>query len=63
MLCEYDNKIVGNLVKILNNLNFERVDHDLRYDEFQKIIDIFYALKYEAPKTLEITNKTLIIAV
>lgn len=44
----------------MNNINFERLDHDLRYDEFNKIIDIINALTLEAPKSKQITNPTIL---
>lgn len=43
-----------------NSLTFERLDHDLRYDEYRKILDVIQALRIEAPKELRITNPGLI---
>jgi len=30
--------------------NFERLDNDVKYEEYLKLLDIHNALQYEAPK-------------
>ena len=42
----------------LNTLNFERIDNDLKYDEYMKLLDVYNALRFESPKNLglQITN-------
>ena len=52
----YDTKALESLIKNLNGLNFERLDNELRYEEYMKMLDIHNALKIEAPKHLQITN-------
>jgi hypothetical protein len=47
------------LVNMLNKLSFERLDHDLKYEEYIKLLDVHQALKLEAPENLQITNKNL----
>lgn len=49
-LQQYDTPLAENLVKAINGLNFERLDHDIKYDEYVKLLDIHNALKIEAPK-------------
>lgn len=46
----------------LNALNFERVDNDLKYDEYMKLLDVYNALRFESPKNLalQITNAGLL---
>ena len=46
----------------LNALNFERVDNDLKYDEYMKLLDVHNALRFESPKNLglQITNAGLL---
>ena len=56
----YDTKALESLIKNLNGLNFERLDNELRYEEYMKMLDIHNALKIEAPKHLQITNQGLL---
>ena len=44
--------------------NFERLDNDVKYEEYLKLLDIHYALQFEAPKNLGLgfTNKGLVSA-
>jgi hypothetical protein len=56
---EYDNNVTKQLLNTLNNLPFERVQHDIKYEEFQKIQDIHLALKTEKPDGLKLENKGL----
>ena len=46
----------------LNGLNFERIDNDLKYDEYIKLLDVYNALRFESPKNLglHITNAGLL---
>jgi len=56
----------------INQLNFERVDSEVKYEEFQKIADIYNALKIESPngsqpqnannRSLQLTNQGLLLA-
>jgi len=62
-LKEYDNKAVSGLCDAINELSFERVDNDLQYEEFLKVVDIYNALELEAPANLKLTNKALTMAV
>lgn len=57
---QYDNKSIHKIVKSFNRLSFERLDHDLKYEEFTKFLDIIHALKLEAPAHLQITNKSIL---
>lgn len=43
----YDAPALGQIVHTFNSYNFERLDHDLRYEEYKKITDVVNALKYE----------------
>jgi len=46
----------------LNSLNFERLDNDLKYEEYLKLLDIYNALRFDAPKnlSLQLTNAALL---
>jgi len=46
----------------LNSLNFERLDNDVKYEEYLKLLDIYNAIQFEAPKNLglSITNQGLV---
>lgn len=55
----YECKALKEGLKLLNTYNFERLDNDLRYEEYVKLIDIYNALKIEAPQ-LKLTNKGLV---
>lgn len=61
-LKQYDSKGVATIVRNFNKLNFERLDHDLRYEEFVKMIDVINALQLEAShnKNIQITNPTIL---
>ena len=63
LLGEYDNPQIVQLVSILNNYNFERIENDLSYNEFLQISDIYKALKFEGPLNAQITNKQLEMSV
>lgn len=47
-------------MKNVNALKFERLDNDLKYSEFNALLDVYNALKIEAPKHLQFTSKGLI---
>ena len=47
-------------MKLLNTFNFERMDNDLKYEEYLKLFDIHNALKFEAPTLPQITSKGLL---
>jgi hypothetical protein len=44
----------------MNEYNFERIEHDIKYDEFNKLLDIHNALKFEAPNELKFINQGLL---
>ena len=50
-------------LKLLNQLNFERLDNDIKYEEYLRLLDIHNALRFESPKHLGhmITNEGLLI--
>ena len=58
----YDARSFQNALAQLNALNFERVDQDLKYDEYIKLLDVYNALRFESPKNLglHITNAGLL---
>jgi hypothetical protein len=56
----YESKALHNILKHFNTLNFERLDNDLRYKEYDKLMDVIQALKLEAPPKVQITNKTIL---
>lgn len=58
----YDAKAFPQLLKQLNQLNFDRIDNDLKYEEYLKLLDVYNALQFEAPKNfnLRITNAGLL---
>lgn len=57
----YESKALAAGLKHLNSINFERLDNNIQYEEFLKLLDIYNALKFEAPKNLnlQITNTGL----
>lgn len=63
MIGEYENKACNQILGTLNKLKFERVDHELKYEDYLKMIDIYNALEIEAPKHLKLTNKELLMAI
>lgn len=52
--------MIEELLKKLNMITFERLDNELKYQEFVKILDISNALKLEGPRHLQITNQGLL---
>jgi uncharacterized protein (DUF433 family) len=58
----YDARTYAGALKHLNSLSFERLDNDLKYDEYLKLLDVYNALRFEAPKnlSLNITNAGLL---
>ena len=56
----YDSPTTLKLVQNFNKYTFERIDHDLKFEEFAKFIDIINAMKLEGPKHLQITNQTIV---
>jgi hypothetical protein len=48
-------------LKELNSLSFERLDNEMKYEEYMKLLDIHHALRFEAPaNTQGIQNAGLI---
>jgi hypothetical protein len=45
----YESKALSLAVAKLNSINFERVDSDLKYQEYLKLTDVYNALRFEAP--------------
>jgi hypothetical protein len=58
----YDSKAYQSALNQINSYNFERLDNDVKYEEYLKFLDIFNALQFDAPKSLglAITNKGLL---
>lgn len=58
---QYESRGLAQIVRHFNRLSFERLDHDLRYEEFNKILDVLNALQIEAKhnKDIQITNPTI----
>lgn len=58
----YDAKAFRSALNSLNSFNFERLDNDVKYEEYLKLLDIHYALQFDAPKNLglAITNHGLL---
>jgi hypothetical protein len=56
----HDTPTTKSLLKTLNGLNFERLDQELKYEEFLKVFDIYNSLKFEAPSSIKFENKGLI---
>ena len=50
-------------VERLNSLSFERVDSEVKYEEYLRLTDIHHALRLEAPESLRMTNKGLLSAI
>ncbi|CDW84758.1 UNKNOWN [Stylonychia lemnae] len=59
-LQQYESQALRNIIKSFNKLNFERLDNDLRYREYDRLMEAIQALKLEAPKNVQITNKTIL---
>lgn len=58
----YDSKAFSSALNSLNSFTFERLDNDVKYEEYLKLLDIHNALQFDAPKNLglAITNKGLL---
>lgn len=58
----YDAKAFQTALNQLNTFTFERLDNDLKYEEYLKLLDVHYALQFDAPKNLglAITSKGLL---
>ena len=58
----YDSKAYQTALSQINSYNFERLDNDVKYEEYLKLLDIFNALQFDAPKSLGLafTNKGLL---
>jgi hypothetical protein len=58
----YQSKALAKALDQLNRINFERVDNDLKYQEYQKLLDVYNALRFEGPSNLQLTNPGLVSA-
>lgn len=58
----YDAKAFQTALNQLNTFTFERLDNDIKYEEYLKLLDVHYALQFDAPKNLglAITSKGLL---
>ena len=51
----YDARSFQQALAQLNSFNFERLDNDLKYEEYLKLLDIHNALRFDAPKNLSLS--------
>jgi hypothetical protein len=49
---QYQSRALKRIVSSFNNLTFERLDHDLRFEEFTKLMDSIQALKIEGDSSV-----------
>jgi hypothetical protein len=51
-LQQYDAPALGQSLKYINSLTFERLDNDLKYEEYLRLVDVHNALRFESPRQL-----------
>jgi hypothetical protein len=60
----YHSKALAKAIEQINRVSFERVDNEVKYEEYLKLLDIFNALKIEGgSNTPQITQRGLVSAI